>query len=239
MDTLSNETILALNNIAETINTPRPYDWSMLIVSFVSVFFFVTLTWMIYKTNKAQIETQITIQNSTLRLQVRTEFQQLHIVFLRIKSFRKTIYCDLEIAFMGFKIKKLKEKISLLVKEIDDQEYSFYTLLSENEIVKINQIKNDLETIDCTLQYLENGITNKHKEGNSENKDYSFKCKYLFGSLDDRKAEINKACAYYFEGIYTMPGSALTNVVDIFIDRYNEYRLHEITEKRCNINDIL
>ena len=239
MDTLSNETILALNNIAETINTPRPYDWAMLIVSFVSVFFFVLLTRMIYKTNKEQIATQIKIQDSTLRLQVRTEFQQLHTLFLEMKSFSETIYCDLEIAFMEFRIKDLKAKISLLVKEIDDQEYSYHTLLCKEEIEKIQQMKYLLRSIDRMLQYLDNGITNKRKVENLENNEYSFCCKYLVGSIDDRKAEIDKACAYYYEGIYTISETVLTSQVDAFINTYSEYFLHEITENRCEINDIL
>ncbi len=58
MDTLSNETILALKNIAETINTPRCYDWWMLGITFFGAGASSAIAYMVYRVVKNQAKMQ-------------------------------------------------------------------------------------------------------------------------------------------------------------------------------------
>ncbi len=80
MDTLTDKELFALYEIANTIGTPRSYDWYILIISFVSVIVSAVLVWRVGRG-------QIKAQRDAIKMQLFDKRYRVYLIVMRAKDF--------------------------------------------------------------------------------------------------------------------------------------------------------
>lgn len=233
MDTLSNETILALNNIAETINTPRPYDWAMFFVTFFSLIAFVVLTIFIYRTNKSQGDRQIELQKNAQRINLFDKYSAIYVAFnddiANLEIYEFALQANPQI-FDAFK--DISGNITSVISTAK-------LLLTEKEGIALGCILNHIGRIQKVIHFIS-------QEAIKQNVVFNVDFNGTIGGLKEQMECVNRHSSEAFYSEIRRLSLANENAINHIKQNkaaikkiLEESNLQQALENYCNINNIL
>lgn len=227
LDSLSVEMKMKTDSLGFAISQPiveamGKTNWWMWVITAVNALVVGYFSYRLWKTNQNQ-----------LRLALREEYRDLHLVLLQINNLSDTIMVDVMVGIGTYRVDIVTDKMSNIIKTIDSiNGMNIHTLLSKESVNKLNEITFSLRILQGSCNLLNSAI----KVNGTE---YIMPITALQANSQDKALFLREAlsCCFEKEKIILVD-NFMKNILK-FISLCDEHKLHKVTEKYCNIYTLI